>query len=92
MSDFPFEECADKAGELLGKGGAQVLQKFTCAGCGQRLTIEEPNMFFTHGSCDKCPAITDIKAQGCNYMLHLHHTFQPTKLTICVTPGSEPVK
>lgn len=85
MSDFPFEECVKAASELIVKGGVKVFQKFSCVGCGARLTVEEPNKFFTHGSCDKCPAVTDIKKNGCNYLLHIHATFPSSKLTICAT-------
>lgn len=68
VEDFPFNDVVAKATELS-KFGFLVFQKFTCAGCGQRLTIETPNTFHTTGSCDKCPALTDIEKQGCNYML-----------------------
>lgn len=84
MPDFPFQECVEAVSKLLEKGGCRVYQKFTCDGCAQRLTIEEPNMFFTQGSCDKCPAITDIEAKGCNYMVHFWQEFPPAKLTVCV--------
>jgi len=45
------------------------IKKFTCASCGNRLTIEVPNVFYTTGSCDKCDHITDIVMRGCNYLL-----------------------
>lgn len=67
-NDFPFNEVVAKAYSLK-QQGFHVYQKFTCRGCGQRLTIEEPNVFYTTGSCDKCPAITDIEKQGCNYLV-----------------------
>ena len=66
--DFPFEEICAAAAELTADGW-DVHQKYTCAGCGQRLTMEEPGKFFETGSCDKCPAVTDIRKQGCNYTL-----------------------
>ena len=66
--DFPFDEviaeCRIKAAE-----GARCYQKFSCSKCGQRLTMEQPNMFWHEGACDQCGTLTDIKAQGCNYML-----------------------
>jgi len=66
--DFPFDDVAKTAREWIEKGGT-VYQKFTCDGCGKRLTIDEPNKFYTKGRCDSCPAITDIRAKGCNYLL-----------------------
>jgi len=69
-NDFPFMDCVKKADELMQQyPGIKIYQKFTCAGCGQRLTIDEPNNFHKQGSCDKCPAITDIEKQGCNYLV-----------------------
>jgi hypothetical protein len=68
-NDYPWEEVTAAASQLAA-AGYNVHQKFTCAGCGQRLTMEEPNQFYEQGSCDKCDAVTDIKKQGCNYLLH----------------------
>jgi hypothetical protein len=68
--DFPLAEVVAKANELIA-GGATVYQKYTCRGCGARLTIDKPNVFHVSGGCDKCPAITDIRAAGCNYMVIL---------------------
>jgi hypothetical protein len=65
--DHPFDSVLRKAGKLI-EEGATVYQKFTCAGCGQRLGMDEPNTFHTKGSCDQCSTITDIKKQGCNFM------------------------
>ena len=66
--DFPFEKVCAVAEEKA-KDGWQVHQKFTCANCGQRLTMAEPNHFFETGDCDQCGTITDIRKQGCNYLL-----------------------
>lgn len=66
--DHPFDEVIAEVERQIAMGRI-CYQKFTCAGCGARLTIEEPNKFHTLGTCDKCPAVTDIKKQGCNYML-----------------------
>lgn len=65
--DFPFDEVVRTADQKISEG-MTVYQKYTCAGCGVRLTIEEPNVFHKLGKCDKCPAVTDIVKQGCNYM------------------------
>lgn len=60
--------------------GRLCFQKFTCAGCGQRLTIEEPNRFYTEGTCDRCGALTNIVERGCGYVL-----------IQALTPGGEEV-
>lgn len=70
VSNYPLEECVRKAQTYINKG-AKVYQKFTCANCGQRLTMDVPNTFYETGDCDKCGHVTDIKADGCNYMMVL---------------------
>lgn len=74
--DYPFAEVAAQL-EVLVKDDPTLLffQKYTCSGCGNRLTMDVPNRLYTEGSCDNCPAITNILATGCNYMLVL--TVQP---------------
>ena len=64
MHDYPIEECrvtADKAIE----NGYTIYQRFSCEQCGQRLTMDVPNVFFTSGGCDKCGHTTAIT--HCNY-------------------------
>lgn len=68
FNNYPIKECEEAARKLIAQG-ATIYQKFTCAGCGQRLTMDEPNQFFTEGGCDKCDAITDIEKDGCNYLV-----------------------
>lgn len=67
MTDLPFYEAAAAAYTLKEKG-ITIYQKFTCDGCGQRLTVDVPNQFFKYGTCDKCPVTTNIEAKGCGYM------------------------
>lgn len=64
--DGPFEEVCREA-ERLTKDGYTVYQKFTCDGCGARLTMQEPGHFYEEGTCDNCPTITNIRLKGCNY-------------------------
>lgn len=67
-NDHPFYTVVEEAGRHVANG-ATVYQKWTCAGCGARLTLEEPNKFHLTGTCDMCPTVTNIEAQGCNYLL-----------------------
>jgi hypothetical protein len=69
--DFPFEDVCNKVCELAQDPSKLLYQKFTCAGCGQRLTMDVPNTMFETGTCDKCPTVTDIKKQGCNFLMHI---------------------
>ncbi|RPH72699.1 MAG: hypothetical protein EHM78_02010 [Myxococcaceae bacterium] len=67
--NHPFDEVVIAANDAIARG-ADVYQKFSCAGCGQRLTMSEANTFFETGSCDKCGVVTDIKKDGCNFLVH----------------------
>ena len=69
--DFPFDEVIKKASELIKTQGAIIYQKFSCAKCGTRQTIDVPNVFYTQGQCEECGHISNLKAQGCNYLLML---------------------
>ena len=66
--DYPLEEILQAVAKLADEGW-DVYQKFTCSGCGQRLTIDEANTFYAESTCDRCDAVTDIRKQGCNYLL-----------------------
>jgi hypothetical protein len=68
--DYPFADVVVKA-EAIADAGHECFQKFTCAGCGARLTIDEPNAFHETGTCDKCDVVTDIRKQGCNFLVHM---------------------
>ena len=68
--DYPFDEIVAAVKSHAAKG-CFCYQKFTCGKCGNRLTMEEANVLYTKGTCDKCGHETDIKAAGCNYMLHI---------------------
>jgi len=86
--DFPFDEIIEKAQEIVDAGAFWVLQKYSCVNCGKRLTMDRPNAFWTHGSCEDCPGvITDIKAQGCNYMAITSHTLQALDVPPPFAPG-----
>lgn len=69
MSDYPFDEIVE-AVERHAQNGFNCYQKFTCEKCGERLTMDIPNMLFERGTCDKCGHISDIRKNGCNYLLH----------------------
>lgn len=61
-------ECIERAAPLI-ESGATIHQKFTCLACGSRQTMAEANKFFTRGKCEECGHITNIEAQGCNYLV-----------------------
>ena len=71
IKDYPFTEIAEAIWKHA-MDGNECFQKFTCANCGTRLTIDEPNVMYRTGHCDKCGHITDIEKQGCNYLLHAY--------------------
>jgi len=65
--NHPFDEVVKTANQMI-KEGFTVYQKFTCIHCENRLTMEEPNIFFEAGTCDKCGKETNIRETGCNYL------------------------
>ncbi|MBO4222002.1 hypothetical protein [Bradyrhizobium neotropicale] len=67
-SNYPLEAVVAKA-NLLIKQGCDVYQKFTCSGCGARLTMAKPNVFHGSGTCDRCSRTTNIRINGCNMMV-----------------------
>jgi PHP family Zn ribbon phosphoesterase len=67
--DHPFNDILEAVDKLIaGNPNVDTYQKFTCENCKNRLTMEEPNTFYTAGICDKCGHTTDIKKNGCNFM------------------------
>ncbi len=68
MADLPFYDVAKEAQAWMAMGHT-IHQKFTCAHCGTRQTMAEPNRFFMKGQCQACGKETDIEAQGCGYLL-----------------------
>ena len=71
MSDHPFNDVVKTASKKA-QEGYTIHQKWTCAACGERITMNEPGKFYTEGLHENCPVdpkrVTDIKAQGCNYL------------------------
>jgi hypothetical protein len=70
-SDLPWDELLVQADELIG-AGATLHQKFTCAFCGARQTMETPNVFYIEGECEECAHVTDIRQRGCGYLATFH--------------------
>jgi hypothetical protein len=78
--DFPFTEAFEQA-QGHRRVGSLIYQKWTCAGCGARLS-GEPNHWTTQGRCDEvegskgCGHITDLVKSGCNFAVIM--TLGPT--------------
>jgi NAD-dependent SIR2 family protein deacetylase len=68
MKLYPFTEVAHEADAHVQRGHT-VFQQFNCAHCGTKQTMEEANKFHTTGQCEECGKLTDIKKDGCNFML-----------------------
>lgn len=66
-SNIPLNEAVARAEEWI-KQGATIFQKFTCASCGSRQTIDVPNTFYRSARCEECSHITDLDACGCGFM------------------------
>jgi predicted RNA-binding Zn-ribbon protein involved in translation (DUF1610 family) len=69
--DFPLEECARTLERVLAHHpGSAFYQKWTCGGCGTRVTATTMNKLALVGHCDDCGFETDIRKTGCNYAVH----------------------
>lgn len=68
-NDYPLLEVATQAAEHLATGRANVWQKWTCAHCNSRQTMDQMNVFYTSGRCEECGKITQI--EKCNYLLEM---------------------
>lgn len=66
-NNYPLHEVAAEAEKRM-QAGADIYQKFTCAKCHTRQTIDTKNQFFTKGQCEECGHITDLRLAGCNYL------------------------
>ncbi len=66
--DYPIDECVATVYDLIQRGKVMLFhQKWTCAHCGTRQTMEVPNKFFTSGLCEECGKSTTITS--CNYLV-----------------------
>jgi len=74
--NYPLDECARRLCELHDDYGPTFTfyQKWTCEKCGERVTGNTPNKLFTSGHHEDCGHITDLKAAGCNYLIHYELT------------------
>lgn len=67
-TNLPLATIQRKA-EALIASGATIYQKWTCDGCGERLTTSKPNTLYSRAQCEHCGTITDIAAKGCGFLL-----------------------
>jgi hypothetical protein len=67
MDDRSFLEAEQAARNDVAKG-AIVFQKWTCGGCGERITGNNKNFFAVEGHCEKCDYVTNLAKAGCGYM------------------------
>ena len=68
MKLHPFHESAARAHTFV-LDGHHVYQQFNCAHCGAKQTMPDANKFYKLGRCEECNGLTNIEADGCNYML-----------------------
>jgi len=71
MKLHPFYQCERTAFKARTRYRAVVFQQFLCAVCGAKQTMSEPNRFFKRGVCERCGVVTDIRADGCNFVMAL---------------------
>lgn len=63
--DITRAEMIEQANSIIGTiPGVKVYFKFTCAGCGERCTLLEPNVLYEEGECFACGHMTKISSGG----------------------------
>jgi len=67
MNLYPWDDVIERAEMAIAQGGT-VYQQWNCAACGVKQTMDSANSFHELGICEECKAVTDIKANGCNFM------------------------
>jgi hypothetical protein len=70
MKLHPFDIVSANARACV-KGGWTIYQQWNCAHCGVKQTMPDANKFFERGLCEECGKETDIKRDGCNFMLEI---------------------
>jgi hypothetical protein len=66
-NDSPLVDLAESAAKVIADGGT-IFFKWTCAGCGDRVTATEPNTFTPFSEHDDCGHITNTLKTGGNYL------------------------
>ncbi len=61
--DLPRAKAMEQA-EELSRQGWTVFFKFTCAGCGERVILREPNTLYDRGECCICGHNTELEHVG----------------------------
>jgi hypothetical protein len=67
MKIHPFREVAAHAEEKMNQG-MTIYQQWLCRHCGVKQTMPDKDKFYTLGKCEECGRVTDIEADGCNFM------------------------
>lgn len=67
--DLPREELMRRAEAAMHEGFLgykvdEILFKFTCPECGERCTLQEPNVLRENGECYKCGTVSPIEVGG----------------------------
>ena len=72
MNSHPFDDVVANASSLIDEGWT-IYQQWNCTHCGVKQTMPDENKFFTHGKCEECGKLTNIKKHGCNFMATFSH-------------------
>src|SRR5207342_1280706 len=62
-NDYPITACMETVKPFV-EAGCHFNQKWSCAHCGSRQTMAQPDQFFASGQCEECGHVTDLKHRG----------------------------
>jgi len=63
--DLPVAELLELANRVITNLPSAVIYfKFTCEKCGSRQAFDKPYLLYSHGRCEECNHITNIKTGG----------------------------
>lgn len=88
-NDMPLAQLAHGMFTVWAKG-LFTLQKFTCAACGARQTIVDPNVVYTSGVCEECGVCTNLQHRGGGYTIvgtNVPEQFREMAAEIAATPN-----
>jgi len=95
VKDVGLAEAKRIARDICGRGG-HFIQKWTCAGCGERAGMDRPDAIYTEGNHTEkadgsnCGTVIDLRIAGCGITAILGH-LTPTQFQALFPKADTPL-